>query len=109
MSTSAFDSKANCQQHGFVSASAFDSMDNCHQAGPDALADPSADLLPCVPFDSMVNCQRIGTINVFAFHRMAICQWFRSVNASTFDSMDNCHQAGRRRHGGKHEEEEEQR
>ena len=57
-----FDSRANCQQHGFVSASAFDSMDNCHQAEPDALADPSADLLPCVPFDSMVNCQRLGTM-----------------------------------------------
>ena len=68
-----------------------------------------ADLLPCVPFDSMVNCQRFGTMHVFAFDSMAICQWFGSVNASTFDSMDNCHQAGRRRHGGKHEEEEEQR
>ena len=47
-------------------------------------------------------------MRVFAFDSMAICQWFGSVNAFTFDSMDNRHQAGRwRRHGGKHEEEEQ--
>ena len=48
-------------------------------------------------------------MRVFAFDSMAIYPWFGSVNASTLDSMDNCHKAGRRRrHGGKHEEEEEQ-